>query len=201
MFVLTWHIFQAFGGKAVQPEVSVQGQDSTNFMAEIKGNIPFFYGLYICFLVIMTLFILRDWKKDFDDLIRIENSPGCKSVTGLILSNWIEVGLLAFMIVILIGKICFSFVSKIAADVTSSGFFHVTGGHKVLDIALIILTAILVGREILQLTVSIKRYICSPENWIEVGCIILIGIIVFYPVSSTLCYEGQRPNRSFSYPF
>ncbi len=94
VFILTWHIFQKFGGKSVLPSSADQG----------AKNIPFFFGLYIAFLILMTVFIFRDWKKDLEDLRRVEGNIGCKSVAGLIFSNWIEVGLLAFMIFILIGK-------------------------------------------------------------------------------------------------
>ena len=36
-------------------------------------------------------------------------------------------------------------------------------------------------REFLQVAVSLKRYILSPENWIELGTILCICIILFHP--------------------
>ena len=53
-------------------------------------------------------------------------------------------------------------------------------GSKSLFAALLISTILLTVREFFQVTVSLRRYILSPENWIEVTTIILIGIILFH---------------------
>jgi len=43
VFVLTWHIFERFGGESVRPEG--------------KDTIPIFYGFYVFFAVIMVMLV------------------------------------------------------------------------------------------------------------------------------------------------
>ena len=52
-------------------------------------------------------------------------------------------------------------------------------GSKSLWAALLITTALMAIREFLQVAVSLKRYILSPENWIEVVTILCICMILF----------------------
>ena len=46
---------------------------------------------------------------------------------------------------------------------------------------MLVLVCILAAREGFQLMVSVRRYILSPENWIEVAMIILVCILLFHP--------------------
>ena len=151
VYLLTWYIFENFGGLSLNPEKNT--------------TIPFFYGLYIVFTVIVTGFILLDWKNDLSDIMRVNASKdeldqdsglSCGDVIKLILSNWIEAALLTGLTLILIF------------------------GAQSLFTALIITTGLLALREFFQVTVSLRRYLLSPENWIEVTTIILIGIILFH---------------------
>ena len=57
-------------------------------------------------------------------------------------------------------------------------------GSKSLWAALLITTALMAIREFLQVAVSLKRYILSPENWIEVVTILCICVILFHPTYS-----------------
>lgn len=149
-YLLTWYIFQNFGGLTLNP-------DKTR-------SIPFFYGLFIFFAVLVIGFILVDWKNDLKDIMRVQeedefNSDAggldCTDVFKLILSNWIEAALISGLILIIIF------------------------GASSLFPALIITTALLSIREFFQVTVSLRRYLLGPENWIEVTTIILITIILF----------------------
>lgn len=156
VYILTWYIFQHFGGNSIKTEVN--------------QSIPFFHGLYAAFSVLMIGFVLKDWNADLKDVIRvnqaksdnmdditgIQDGVSCKQIFGLVLSNWIEVALITGLIIILIL------------------------GAESLYAALIILTSLLALREFFQITVSLRRYIFSPENWIEVSSIVIIGVILFH---------------------
>ena len=150
VYLLTWYIFQQFGGNSISinKDLAIQGAIS----------IPFFYGLFVAFSVIMTGFILKDWSADLKDLIRDskEMGPSSLSILQTIFSNWIEVAFLIGLIFIIIF------------------------GAQSLYFSLIILTALLAIREFFQIGVSLRRYLLSPENWIEVTTIILVCIILFH---------------------
>ena len=44
---------------------------------------------------------------------------------------------------------------------------------------LLALTVLLIIREIFQFIVSIPRYVCSPENWMEVVLIAMVFLLIF----------------------
>lgn len=151
VFILTWFIFDQFGGKSIR-------EDSSQ-------NIPFWHGTFILFSIVVILFILRDWTMDIKDLSRSEKmkknnesdedslSSG-KLLCVILFSNWVEVLFITFLGAILVT------------------------GRDYLWLALIFLTGILSIREFFQATVSLKRYLFSPENWIEMSMIVIIGLII-----------------------
>ena len=51
---------------------------------------------------------------------------------------------------------------------------------SVLWVMMLALLCGLVAREFFQLMASVRRYILSPENWIEVSMIILVCILLFH---------------------
>ena len=108
----------------------------------------------------MLVSILKDFKEDVRDVIRKNKQDdenqgvGCGQIVAICLSNWIEVALLVGL------------------------FFILIFGEKLLLYALIVLTLMLIVREFFQLTVSLRRYIVSPENWIEVSVLVLTVMIV-----------------------
>ena len=138
------------------------------------------YGFYIFFAIIMFIFIMRDWKSDILDILKADklrnavqitrkpksattdngNSSDRKSCFGdvlrVILSNWMEVALIIFMVILMVAR------------------------EQFLWIGMLILLCLLVARECFQLMVSVRRYILSPENWIEVSMIILVCILLFH---------------------
>jgi len=138
---------------------------------------PFFLSLYVVFMVVMALFIFRDWKHDVTDAMRFQKQmngaenddaeavtvhqpPSMTSSIGqVVLSNWVEVAFLAFMVLILIFQ------------------------EACLVYATTALWAVLILREFFQVTVSVKRYVLSPENWLEFFTILLVAVILFHSES------------------
>ena len=53
-------------------------------------------------------------------------------------------------------------------------------------LALLICTALLAIREFFQVAVSLRRYLLSPENWIELTTILCICVILFMPDTGQL---------------
>ena len=122
------------------------------------------HAIFIPFAIMLLLFILRDWTMDFKEALKPQQLKNTSSsgLSGticvkLILRNWIEVAFLALI-----------------------GFILLGGAHlSILWSSLLILTILLLIREFFQVMVSLKRYLVSPENWLEVTVILLIGIILF----------------------
>merc|ERR1719483_643583 len=120
---------------------------------------------YICFLFLSTsmfFFIIKDWTFDIKNYQRnqmIENAATkkescCFIFTNIILSNWVE----AVFIVLLVSLMIF--------------------GASALKTILAGLLVVFLLREILQMIVSLKRYVSSFENWMEIGIIILVTFIL-----------------------
>jgi len=121
---------------------------------------------YVCFLFLsisMFFFIIKDWTfdiKNYQRNQRIENAANTKEsscflLTNIILSNWVE----AVFIVLLVTIMIF--------------------GASCLKIFLSGLLVVFLLREILQMVVSMKRYVSSFENWMEIGIITLVTFILF----------------------
>ena len=49
---------------------------------------------------------------------------------------------------------------------------------------LTVLMALLMLRELLQIMASLKRYLLSPENWLEMIMIVLVGVVLWTPDGS-----------------
>ena len=128
----------------------------------------------------MLILILRDWKSDILDVLKADKlrntvelvrTPKSTSTNNgnrsdgrtcfgdilrVIVSNWFEVALILFMVILMVAR------------------------EQFLWIGMLILLCMLVARECFQLLVSVRRYILSPENWIEVCMIILVCILLFH---------------------
>jgi len=151
VFLLTWFIFVNFGG--------------TSQNANIQ---EVFHGLYIAIFTLLVGMMVRDWGKDVQDALRAEslassgknniqpklniNSP--KMILQIIASNWVD-------IVMIIGM----------------SFIFILNQND-LHIPILVLLGILIGRELLQMAVSLKRYFSSFENWIELSMISLVIAII-----------------------
>jgi len=184
VFVMTWYIFYGLGGNR-----KANGLGQSNYWpakSEYKDILPdeklfndTIFGFYVVFAVVMILFIIRDWRSDMLDVLKADklrnaikiikpkstvtsNEEGrdrttcLKDVLMVIASNWMEVALIGFMLVLMIAR------------------------EKVLWIMMLALLCGLIAREFFQLMASVRRYILSPENWIEVSMIILVCILLFH---------------------
>lgn len=132
-----------------------------NFGDDSSGGV-IWYIFYLILAVGMFFFILKDWVfdiKNYQRNQRIENSAtmkesSCFLLTNIVLSNWVE----AVFIVLLVALTIF--------------------GAASLKIILGGLLVVFLLREILQMIVSMKRYLSSFENWMEIGIIILVSFIL-----------------------
>ena len=153
--LLTWFIFENYGGSSLK---SLE-----------TNTIPVFYGLFVVFSCIMLLLIIRDWITDIKDMMRQEQimmdsgvevltmrSPSV-SYLKLMLSNWVECLFLASLCLVL------------------------ALGVPVLSTALTILLALLAGRELFQMSVSLRRYVFTLENWIEIAMVAFVSVLLLVP--------------------
>jgi hypothetical protein len=123
---------------------------------------PVWYVAFVLLATSMGFFIVKDWVNDLQDHKRnqmIKNVASipegtCFRLARAFLSNWIEAGFLGILVLLAIS-------SQVA-----------------LKPVLVGLLILLVLREILQMTVSMKRYLTSLENWIELGIVFLTAMLL-----------------------
>ena len=150
MFCLTWYIFRHFGA-GLKTEAPQKENSETMW-----------YILYVLLATSMGFFILKDWVNDLQDHKRnqmVRNAASieegcCFRLARVFISNWVEVVFLAVLILLLLPS------------------------PPVLKIVLTTLLVLFVLRELLQITVSVKRYLTSVENWVEVGIILLTVVLL-----------------------
>ena len=151
VYLLTWFIFVRFGGSSQQENIQRS-----------------FYGLYVLVFSLVVLTVVRDWCKDVAEAVRAESlaaslhntirpalsvhSP--KLLWQLLLSNWLDLIMIAGCSIIFIVE------------------------QKHLYIAVWVLLLIIAVRELLQLAVSVKRYVTSVENILEVSMLTLVVVIL-----------------------
>merc|ERR1711892_184754 len=143
VFLLTWYIFKTLG---------TSSQKSKKDQSELSWYISFLF-----LAITMFFFIIKDWILDIKNYRRnaaIENAAtsktkSCSMLMTLLISNWVE----AVFIAINVSLIIFA----------SSILEFVLGGLLIL----------LLMREMIQMTVSLKRYFSSFENWIELIILVL----------------------------
>ena len=162
VMLLTWFIFEKYGGN--------------NLKSDQTETIPVFYGLFVVFSCIMFFLVFRDWVTDVKDMMREERivmeseeegmRPPDLSYPELFLSNWLEFLFLASLVLVLVLAV------------------------PLLPTALSVLTVLLAGREIFQMTVSLRRYLLTFENWVEVAMVVLVSFLLFSPDEDS--YELKR---------
>ena len=157
VMLLTWYIFENYGGESLKsPETK---------------TIPAFYALYVVFSCVMLLLVIRDVVTDFKDLMRQEqimldsgvemmSSPGVSRVK-MILSYWVEGLFLTSLCLVL--------------------FLFLGFGVSVLSTALSVLLVLMAGRELFQMCVSLRRYVFTLENWVEIVLIAFVSFLLFAP--------------------
>ncbi len=126
-----------------------------------EGRIQLWNTSFFIFFIVFTLFILREWVYDVKEKLR--ESQGGNGQTS--------------------GKLCCSILLGNVSDVvflTFMGIVLISNRVKTLWVSLLILIVVLVAREVLRIMVSLKRYVLSPENWIEVSVIFLVSTILLF---------------------
>ena len=94
--------------------------------------------------------MLRDWKRD----IMQGCGSGCDILRFIFITSWLDWTIIGINVTILIL------------------------GTSALWTVLTILLAMFVCREAFQMSVSLKRYVFTPENWIEALLIVLGNVLI-----------------------
>lgn len=162
---LTWYIFARYGGVSMRINgsntTSIEEFKGSGFCSELasRSNIEsrgIWYVLFCIQVGLQLSLMLRDWRRDV--------LQGCSSFGGvcrfIFITSWLDWTIIAMMISIL-------------AFNTSA-----------LWLVLTILLVMLLCREAFQMSVSLKRYMFTPENWIEGLLIGLVGVILWIPDDS-----------------
>ena len=126
--------------------------------SQVTGTIPAFYGLFIVFTVMMVFLVTRDWMADIKDVLRREHMmitpAGSLSWVKMAASNWLEV-------IFLVGL----------------GLVLALGVPSLWPL-LTVLLVLLAGREMFQMSVSLRRYFLTLENWVEMAMVALVRLVV-----------------------
>merc|ERR1719361_952900 len=165
VYMLTWYIFDNFGGKADVCESEVS-----------KTSLWYFF--FILLSVTMCFFILKDWIADYKSYQRdqkiqndqkVQNSAmkegSCVKLSNIIFSSWVETIFICIMVALIIF------------------------GNAILKIILICFLVLLLLRECLELSVSAKRYLTSVENWVE---LLLMALVLVILVNDCSQFEMNR---------
>ena len=89
-------------------------------------------------------------------------------------------------IVFVSGMVLFAVFVDVTKNANESRF------DIIMKISLIVLLGVLILREILQLMMSIKRYVTSPENWLEVVLILSVSKILYNGPIDKEAFEENR---------
>ena len=132
------------------------GLDNRTQQEEIKSNCDinsaWFYAFNVLFLSAIGLFTVHDIWLD-----RVEESASTNE-KGVFIRAIFKIGSLVVMIALCI-----------------LGSYH----EEVIKWSLFAMAILLAMREIFQFIVSIPRYLCSPENLMEVGLITMVFLLIF----------------------
>ena len=158
VFCSTWYIFERFGGATFKsnPEEAFCEELSSKF--EPRDKIGFWYILFSVHCALQALFMITDWNRDI--FSRHESKFGGSKfgcIFNVFFATWLETLTLGLMLVVLL----FS---------TSALWLVIT-----------LLLVLLMARELFQMSVSLKRYACTPENWLEIWVIGFMGFILWFP--------------------
>ena len=158
---LTWYIFARFGGVAVNgtennnlrncSDLKDTGQVFCHHLELNSGTNSGFWYILFCVEVVCLMFLAG---RD------LKRDCGCSSGSAVMvtfLSSWFEIFLAAMAAFLLI--------------FSSGGLWYV----------LIFLLSVLALREMVQVTASLKRYLLSPENILELVMMSLLAYLLFDP--------------------
>uniref|UniRef100_A0A0K2VB98 Transient receptor potential cation channel protein painlesslike [Acyrthosiphon pisum] n=1 Tax=Lepeophtheirus salmonis TaxID=72036 RepID=A0A0K2VB98_LEPSM len=161
---LTWYIVERFGGLSLRKNVGI-ASNSTSYCSDLSyrdsdQGLSFWFWIFLTHSFIQIFLMIRDWRYEISTFSRRKGKPGFgSSVLRLILGSWLEAVTLCIIFIVLYFR-------------TAALWSVLTG-----------LIVLLILRELFQLGVSLKRYIFTPENWLEVSMITLVCVILFVPDS------------------
>ena len=163
MFVmcLSWYIFERFGGiHSRSTEVTELGSslaDNASFCSSLSSRRENGYGFWYSAFAAHAIIQAVLILRDwrYDCL-----NCNMRTCVQICFTGWIEV----LTAILIAGLLIF----KTSALWTS----------------LTILMAFLMLRELFQMSVSLKRYFVSPENWLELAMIAIVGVIMWVPDSA-----------------
>ncbi len=155
IIILSWYVFERFGGFRYR---ATSSSEDDSFCSPLSGrnesSLGFWFWVFLAHVGLQALLLVRDWKR------------GCHHTCSA--SRGINVCLCAIFELFVILMIAFVLTKRAAGLWT----------------ALTVLLSILIVRELLQMTGSLKRYLCSPENWLEMAMIALVGTVLWWPDSA-----------------
>lgn len=164
--VLTWYIFERFGGVSYRRSADRPPDNSSSsstpppadqFCAEKLSSDDQGRGFWFVVFLLQSGcqlgLIIRDWHRDL-------KQSDLRVAFQVLLTSWVEFFIITAISVLIIF------------------------GAESLSIILTILLALVFMREVLQMMVSLKRYVFDLENVVELVMIGLVAIILF-PVAVT----------------
>ncbi|CAB4060170.1 unnamed protein product [Lepeophtheirus salmonis] len=162
---LTWYIVERFGGLSLRKKMLGIASNSTSYCSDLSyrdsdQGLSFWFWIFLTHSFIQIFLMIRDWRYEISTFSRRKGKPGFgSSVLRLILGSWLEAVNALYHFIVLYFR-------------TAALWSVLTG-----------LIVLLILRELFQLGVSLKRYIFTPENWLEVSMITLVCVILFVPDS------------------
>ena len=153
---LTWYIFERFGGVSFRGENEIKPSDSgvPFCSADLLGTGSGPVGWWWTVFLLQAIF---QFVLIFRDWRRDLKESDCRLAFQVFFTSGLEYLIITMIVVLLIFQ--------------SSAMF----------ICLSILLGLVLFRELLQMMVSLKRYVFGLENWLEILTIILVSVILYVP--------------------
>ncbi len=165
---LTWYIFVRYGGISSRlPDMNntktyPDELNETGFCSELSLRTyptqKFSGAWYIVFCIhafVQLFLMVRDGRRDISNI-----HGACDVLRFIFITSWLDWTILGLM--------------GLTFFLSTSALYYV----------LTILLVLFILREAFQMSVSLKRYIFTPENWLEGLLIVLVGTILWIPDSS-----------------
>ncbi len=156
VMILSWYVFERFGGVQARSTVSKGGLPYCSPLStRSEMTLGFWFYAFVVHILFQAMLLVRDWRRGCYHV-----TCGATKLTNLCLCTLFEAFMVA-MLALIIWK-------------RTSALWTV----------LTILQVVLIAREFFQMTGSLKRYICSPENWLEMFMLSLVGLVLWLPDSA-----------------
>ena len=151
---LTWYIFERFGGISSRMSINtnINNSSANSYCSNLSERKVASNGFWFYVFLLHSFIQLILLIRD----IRKDLSEG-RNICRILSTSWLEYGTITVIITVIYYQ-------------SLSLYYVITG-----------LLILLILREMFQLSVSLKRYIFTLENWLEIFMIILAAIILFVP--------------------